>query len=363
MWHSPKLLICFAHEEGQKGRIIMSNNTQNNNAVVNNNVKEESTMSKIFNVNNAKVAAATPFTLAGAGAAFVAEVCRASAEKIAGDQVSRAPGYGYLAAHTTGSISSKKMAAMAEALKAEAKKEASEEKHSKYATWDKWHWVASEAAKEKGWGIPSLYKAANRLIDCSRKGADFVPSYKDGDDKPHTLAVWVYRGLYDHITNVLKKDVDDDRLKTAFEQAVKLSKASIDKLPKVEDIIAFAQAEAKLVNNAKVEQPVEVVAEERITVEEGREILAEVEAEEQEEARDGRAPKTEAKAKFNINQLVHKAGVPRLKADNAYQVAEKAKAAFKAKKLTNDEFQFVVEACIAKDGGDPEEFYALMGEN
>lgn len=355
----------------------MSNNTQNNNAVVNNNVKEESTMSKIFNVNNAKVAAATPFTLAGAGAAFVAEVCRASAEKIAGDQVSRAPGYGYLAAHTTGSISSKKMAAMAEALKAEAKKEASEEKHSKYATWDKWHWVASEAAKEKGWGIPSLYKAANRLIDCSRKGADFVPSYKDGDDKPHTLAVWVYRGLYDHITNVLKKDVDDDRLKTAFEQAVKLSKASIDKLPKLEDIIAFAQAEAKLVNNAKAEQPVEVVAEERITVEEGREILAEVEEQEYEclaqeaafgeqaevEARDGRAPKTTAKAKFNINELVHKIGMRRLKADNAYQVAEKAKAAFEASKLTNDEFRFVVDACIVKDGGDPEEFYALMGEN
>lgn len=323
-------------------------------------------MTNVFTSKSARIAAATPFTLMGAGAAFTAEACRVAAEKLGGEHVSKAPGYGYLAAHTTGFGKGAKAAAISALDKKLGFKV------SPKVAWNGRRWVVSEAWKqEKGEQafLLSLYKAANKLLDIHDKGANgllAIPGYKDKDGQSHTLAMWVIRALESHIHGN-KEETTEKNMKKAYQQAVVRTYLPEEDLPTYEEVLAVAQREATL---SKQATEAEAKEQPRITVEEGKEILAEVEAEEQPvelgsdekaEARDGRAPKTVPA--YDIKALVRKAGVSRLKADNAYEVAEKAKAAFEAKKLTNDEFQFVVEACIAKDGGDPEEFYALMGEN
>jgi hypothetical protein len=243
----------------------------------------------------------------------------------------------------------------------EAMKE--ESKHSDMVEWEKGRWVpsakAQEAAKKAGYEkafLPQMYKAANWISRAAKEGGDKVFTTAQGET--HTYLGWVFKSVFGHASFMEGKGVKNakspEKLAEYFETACKHSKVEEGKLPTWEQVCTAVQAEQKLAaEGAEVE--------ERITVEEGREILAEVEAAEEQEARDGRAPKTVPA--YDIKALVRKAGVSRLKADNAFEVAEKAKAAFEANKLTNDEFQFVVEACIAKDGGDPEEFYALMGEN
>jgi len=344
------------NQDASKEANVMSNNTTNTAA--------------FFSVNNARVAGAAPFTLLGAGLAAGAELCCKAAEFIGGDQVSRAPGYGYLAARVTGAVLSINTSDAIAAAKAKmaAKKEEKGD-HSDMVEWKKGRWVpsakAQEAAKKAGYEqafLPHMYKAANWIIRVAKEGGDKV--YSSAQGETHSYLGWTFKTIFRHADYMEGKGVKNaksaEKLAEYFGQACKHSKVEADKLPTWEQVCAAVQAEQKLAK--------EGAAEERITVE-GKETLAEEMKEEiamleelpGQEVRDGRAPKTAAK--YDIKALVRKAGVSRLKADNAYEVAEKAKAAFEAKKLTDDEFQFVVEACIAKDGGDPEEFYALMGEN
>lgn len=388
MWHSPKF-ICIA-PRGQKGVFTMTNNTNTTNAAANNAVKEANTMSNntttnntagFFSTNNARVAGATPFTLLGAGLAAGAEVCRKAAEFIGGDQVSRAPGYGYLAAHTTGKLSSKRMAAMAEALKAQAAmKEEKAEKidHSDMVEWKRGRWIPSEKAtaqaKKNGHDqafLPQMYKAANWIIRVVKEGGDKVYSAANGET--HTYLGWVYKNVFGHASFMEGKGVKNakaaEKLKEYFEQACKHSRVSADKLPTWEQVCAAVQAEQKLAKEEAAEEKAEAP---RITVEEDREILSEEMAEEiamlkelpDQEARDGRAPKTAPATNVNVKGIVRALGIVRLKEDNAWEVAEKAKAAFEAATLTEEEFYAVVDACQAKDAdADPEEYMALLGEN
>ncbi len=316
-------------------------------------------MTNVFTSNNFRAAAATPFATVAAASFVVAEATTKVAKKVAGKEGwEKTPFHGMIDAHTKGFVfnvpDSKELLKKA----VESKEEAD---HSDMVEWKKGKWVpsakATEAAKKKGYKeafLPQMYKAANWLIRVAKQGAD--KTYEG-----HCFAFWAYKALLGHAKYMAEKGVKNaqsvEAIKGYFEKACKHSKVAADKLIKWDELLAMVKADAE----AAAAEAEEETTEERITVEEGKEILAEVEAEEQEEARDGRAPKTAAK--YDIKALVRKAGALHLKADNAYEVAEKAKAAFEAKKLTDDEFQFVVNACIAKDGGDPEEFYALMGEN
>lgn len=248
-------LYC-PEEKGQKGRIIMSNNTNTqNNAAVNQNVKEESTMNTNTNTisNNARVAGATPFALLGAGLAAGAELCRQAAEFIGGDQVSRAPGYEYLAAHTAGSLSAKRKAAIKEAVMANTPLG----KHSPYVEWDKWHWVPSqsyiEAQKKAGYEeafLLSLYKAANGLINFAKYGKGNIRA----EYKGVSYAARIYIHLANHAAYLRdKKGVKNamEQLEAFYKEACWLSMVSQDKLPKWEDVKAVAEEALK--NGAKKE--------------------------------------------------------------------------------------------------------------
>ena len=326
----------------------------------------------IFTTSNFRSAAATPFTTVAAASFVVAEATTKVAKKVAGKEAwGKTPFHKYVDAHATGVVFSFDFDA--DLKKVEEKKEEKAD-HSDMVEWKKGKWVSSakamEQAKKAGHEkafVPQIYKAANWLIRISKEGGDKVFTSSNGNS--HSYLGWAFHYTFEHAKYMFdKKGVKNaktpEKLKEYFELACKHSKVDAAKLPSWEEVCAAAQAEQKLAE--------EEAAEERISVEEGREILAEVEVEEQPvevetgkkaEARDGRAPKTTPAAKYDIKALVRKAGALHLKADNAYEVAEKAKAAFEAKKLTDDEFRFVVNACLAKDGGDPEEFYALMGEN
>lgn len=312
-------------------------------------------------VINTRVAMATPTTLV-ADACFVAgEALTKVSKAIAGEQGwVKVPGHKYADRHATGLVLD--FDALMKKAEEKTKADKEEKDHSDMVEWKKGKWVpsakATEKAKEAGYEqafLPQMYKTANWLIRIAKDGADKV--YNE-----HCYAYWCYMALFGHVEYMSKKGVKNadskEKVREYFEQACKHSKLDADKLISFESLVKLAKADFVASTLAHTEE----AEEEQLTVEEGREILAEVEAEEQEEARDGRAPKTEAKAKFNINQLVHKAGCTRLKADNAWEVANKAKAAFDAKKLTKDEFEFVVNACIDKDASesDPEEYLALM---
>ena len=329
------------------------------------------TNNNFFKSASIRAFAATAPAAVAAASFVVAEASTKVAKKVAGKEGwEKTPFHGMIDAHTKGFVFN--VPDSKELLKKAVESKEEEKDHSDMVEWKKGKWVSSakamEQAKKAGHEkafVPQIYKAANWLIRISKEGGDKVFTSSNGNS--HSYLGWAFHYTFEHAKYMFdKKGVKNaktpEKLKEYFELACKHSKVDAAKLPSWEEVCAAAQAEQKLVE--------EEAAEERITVEEGREILAEVEAEEQPvevetgkkaEARDGRAPKTTPA--YDIKALVRKAGVSRLKADNAFEVAKKAKAAFEAKKLTNDEFQFVVDACIDKDGGDPEEFYALMGEN
>ena len=327
-------------------------------------------MTNVFTSKSARIAAATPFATVAAASFVVAEATTKVAKKVAGKEGwDKTPFHKYVDAHATGAVFNFDF--NTDLKKVEEKKEEGKADHSDMVEWKKGKWVpsakATAQAKKNGYEaafLPQMYKAANWLIRVAKEGGDKVYTAQNGE--AHAYIGWAFKAIFGHAAFMEGKGVKNaksaEKLAEYYGQACKHSRVAEDKLPTWEEVCAAVQAEQKLAK--------EEAAEERISVEEGKEILAEVEAEEQPvevetgkkaEARDGRAPKTAAK--YDIKALVRKAGALHLKADNAYEVAKKAKAAFEAKKLTDDEFQFVVNACIAKDGGDPEECYALMGEN
>lgn len=232
-----------------------------------------------------------------------------------------------------------------------------EKGHSDMVEWKKGKWVpsakAQEVAKKAGYEqafLPQMYKAANWISRVAKEGGDKVYSTAQGET--HTYLGWTYKAVYGHAAFMEGKGVKNaktaEKLAEYFEQACKHSKMAEDKLPTWEEVCAAVQAEQKL---AKEEATVEA------------EVV--VETAEVEEARDGRAPKTTpAASKVDVKSIVRSLGIVRLKEDNAWEVAEKAKAAFEAATLTEEEFYAVVDACQAKDASaDPEEYMALLGEN
>lgn len=234
---------------------------------------------------------------------------------------------------------------------------ADEEDHSDKVEWKKGRWVpsakATEEAKKAGHEqafLPQMYKAANWISRVTKEGGDKVYSTAQGET--HTYLGWTYKAVYGHAAFMEGKGVKNaktaEKLAEYFEQACKHSKVAEDKLPTWEEVCAAVQAEQKL---AKEEAAVEA------------EVV--VETAEAEEVRDGRAPKTApAASKMDVKSIVRSLGIVRLKEDNAWEVAEKAKAAFEAATLTEEEFYAVVDACQAKDASaDPEEYMALLGEN
>jgi len=346
----------------------MSKNTNTNTAAATTaNAKEMSTMSTII-----RVAAATPFAIASAASFAIGEASAIAGKKIAGEKNwDKVPFSGYVKKYTAGFVFN--APSVEEALKeVETKKDekqAEKADHSDMVEWKKGRWVPSskavEVAKKAGHEaafLPQMYKAANWIIRVVKEGGDKVYSAANGET--HTYLGWVYKNVFGHAEFMEGKGVENaktaEKLKEYFEQACKHSKVEADKLPTWEQICAAVQAEQKL---AKEE------------AEEGKEILAETMKEEvamleelpDQEVRDGRAPKTPTPAadtKMDVKSIVRSLGIVRLKEDNAWEVAEKAKAAFEAATLTEEEFYAVVDACQAKDAGaDPEEYMALLGEN
>lgn len=294
----------------------------------------------IFASKSARIAAATPFTLAGAAAAFTAEACRAAAEKLGGEHVSKAPGYGYLAAHTTGFGKGAKAAAISALDKKLGFKV------SPKVTWDGHKWVVSEAWKqEKGEQafLLSLYKAANRLIAIHRETAKGVanvllqaPNYKDGNGQSHCYAMWVVRDLESHLRGNNEKTTDEN-MKKAYGQAVVRTYLQASDLPTYEEVVAVAEKET-----AFSEQATEVAE------------AKEQPKEEAKEARDGRAPKTPAvDMKQAVKEALAQMGYSRVNKKNANAVVKLTAEALSSGTLDEATANALVESCV-KAGADEE---------
>ena len=290
----------------------------------------------IFASKSARIAAATPFTLAGAAAAFTAEACRVAAEKLGGEHVSKAPGYGYLAAHTTGFGKGAKAAAISALDKKLGFKV------SPKVTWNGRRWVVSEAWKqEKGEQafLLSLYKAANKLLDVHDKGANgllAIPNYKDKEGQSHTLAMWVIRDLESHLRGNNEKTTDEN-MKKAYQQAVVRTYLPKEDLPTYEEVVAVAEKET-----AFSEQATEVAE------------AKEQPKEEAKEARDGRAPKTPAvDMKQAVKEALAQMGYSRVNKKNANAVVKLTAEALSSGTLDEATANALVESCV-KAGADEE---------
>ena len=294
------------------------------------------TNNNFFKSASIRVAGATPFTLAGAAAAFTAEACRAAAEKLGGEHVSKAPGYGYLAAHTTGFGKGAKAAAISALDKKLGFKV------SPKVTWNGRRWVVSEAWKqEKGEQafLLSLYKAANKLLDVHDKGANgllAIPNYKDKEGQSHTLAMWVIRDLESHLRGNNEKTTDEN-MKKAYGQAVVRTYLQASDLPTYEEVVAVAEKET-----AFSEQATEVAE------------AKEQPKEEAKEARDGRAPKTPAvDMKQAVKEALAQMGYSRVNKKNANAVVKLTAEALSSGALDEATANALVESCV-KAGADEE---------
>lgn len=291
--------------------------------------------------NNARVAGATPFTLLGAGLAAGAELCRQAAEFIGGDQVSRAPGYEYLASHTAGSLSAKRKAA----VKAAVMSNTPLGKHSPNVEWDKWHWVCSatyvQAQKKAGKEafLPSLYKAANGLICFAKYGkGDLSTQYKGV-----SYARRIEKAVYDHATWLLEvKGVENamEQLEAFYKEACWLSMVDSSKLPTWEDIKGVTSRE-----DAAEDLAAEIAADEP------------AETKPEEEAREGRAPAVETEVSGadpepevvrKYSDLLKAIGVKAVRAANAKEAAEKAGMAHTNGVINAAEFRAVIEKAASK---------------
>ena len=336
----------YRSEKEQKGVIIMTTNN------------------KFFNAANFCAAAATPSTLFADTCFMAGEALTKVSKVIAGEEGwVKVPGHKYADKHATGVVFDFDFdAAVAAADKkvGKAEKKAEEKKdHSDMVDWNKGHWVpsvkAEAKAKEAGYSqayLPQIYKCANWIIRISKEGMDKA-YVVESTGEAHTYAGWALKALLGHIA-FMSKTVKDANKRAAeyWALACKHSRVASDKLPSLDDIKTMAAKEQEM------SAPSESKAKEEKGTKEVKE--------EKEEKRDGRAPKTMPKTtkKIKVLDLVHKVvGEPRLRRGNAYLVAEKAKACFEANKLTEEEFYAVIDACIAKDGGNAEDFYALADKN
>ncbi len=321
----PQINYLYCPRKGQKGVIIMTN---------------------VFTSKSARIAAATPFTLMGAGAAFTAEACRVAAEKLGGKHVSKAPGYGYLAAHTTGFGKGAKAAAISALDKKLGFKV------SPKVTWNGRRWVASEAWKqEKGEQafLLSLYKAANKLLDIHDKGANgllAIPNYKDKEGQSHTLAMWVIRDLESHLRGNNEKTTEEN-MKKAYGQAVVRTYLQASDLPTYEEVVAVAEKETAVSEQAAEakmeEQEYECLAQEAAFGEQA-----------EAEARDGRAPKKPAvDMKQAIKEALAQMGYSRVNKKNANAVVKLTAEALSSGALDKATANALVETCV-KAGADEE---------
>lgn len=304
----------------------------------------------IFSSANARMAGAAPVVWAGDILAAGAEVCRKAAEFIGGGQEKRVVGYNYLAARTTGSLTKSAKAAMTAAAKA-----AMEEKHSDMVQKKGHRWVPSQkavdAAKKSGHEkalIPHLYTAANWLAACADEDASKV--YTAGNGTAHTYAGWAFTSLRKHASFLKGKNVKNAESPEAmlkyFELAAKKAAELTDKsLPTWESICEYVQKEgvAAKAEPAPAAEPAVAAV--------------------KEEPRDGRAPKKAVTPKKGVTEAIRSLGYSRLTKKAAFEIAQKAAEAAENGEIDESMRNAIIEACAAKDGGDPEEFYALMGEN
>lgn len=326
---------------------MANNNTSTNNTNVANN-KEANTMnnntSTIFTADNARMAGAAPAVWAGDILAAGAEMCRKAAEFIGGGQEKRVVGYNYLAARTTGSLTKSAKAAMTAAAKATMEEKSPLTHHSPNVDWDKWHWVPSatyvQAQKKAGKEafLPSLYKAANGLINFAKYGkGDLTTQYKGV-----SYARMIEKAIYGHATWLLeKKGLKNvfDRLEAFYKEACWLSMVDSSKLPTWEDIKAATSKE-----DAAEDLAAEIAADEPAETEPKAETKKE-----EEEAREGRAPETEPEESVRkYNDLLKVIGVKAVRANNAKGVAEKAAAAFEAGKINASEKKLFIEKAASK---------------
>lgn len=324
--------------------------------------KAQNNNNSAFSLENARVFAGTPVLWVADALYGLGDLAMNVAEFIGGEGIKEMPGYNFAAAHKAVTDLDLSMAPEVKNAVKMGKEAMEESKHSDMVQKKGHRWVASpkavDAAKKSGHDkalIPHLYSAANWIAACAEEGAEKVYSAANGT--AHTYAGWVFTAIRKHAGFLAAKGVKNadtpEALEKYFESACKHAAALTDKtLPTWEQVCEFVQkegvaAKADPAPAAETAQPAESAQSES-------DLVVEV----VEEPRDGRAPKT-AVAK-GVNEAIHSLGFPRLTKKAAFEIAQKAAEAAENGVIDESMRNTIIEACATKDGGDPEEYFALM---
>lgn len=254
-----------------------------------------------------RIFASSTLNIGAAGCYAAGDALTAASKAVAGEQWNSTLFSDFIEAH-----------GLEEAVE-EIKKEA-EEKHSKYATWDKWHWVPSELAVKEGKSLPALYKAANSLIYAVKYGVGntFAVKTSEGKEIVRTNGEWAQHYMQKHVDFMADKGVKMTPEKV-YELAKKLSKLG-DKCPGFEEIFGTA---APAPTEAAPEAPAPAAES---------------------------APKAEPKAakKRPLAELYRLLGVTRVTEANCVTVAEKAYELRQNGDLSEEEQLRLCKAAIKK---------------